>query len=247
MYHPTVTNLLPARFVRLTAHLLLSGTVLLHTSMLCADDSESKRSGATSAANQQQDKEQEKEQEKSEAEKPKADKPATAKPPENPLKKRTADVVYVATPHDVVAKMLDAIKVAKSDVVYDLGCGDGRFIVTAAKKLGCRGRGYDLDPQRVEESRENAKKAKVDDRIEIFQQDIFEVDLTPASVITLYLLPRLNERLIPQLQKMKPGSRIVCHDFPIPGMKIDRTFTITSREDGVEHKILVYSIPLQKE
>lgn len=180
-------------------------------------------------------------EEKPAAEKPKGDKP------ENPLKKRTADVVYVATPHDVVAKMLEAIKVTKDDVVYDLGCGDGRFIVTAAKKLGCRGRGYDLDPQRVEESRENAKKAKVDNRVEIFQQDIFEVDLTPASVITLYLLPRLNERLIPQLQKMKPGSRIVCHDFPIPGMKIERSINVTSREDGVEHKILVYSIPLQRE
>ncbi len=230
--HLRVAPLILARSVRLIARLMLAFTPVISITLVRAEDSASKNGAAKPAV----------EQEKGAAEKPKAD-----KPPENPLKKRTADVVYVATPHDVVAKMLEAIKVAKSDVVYDLGCGDGRFIVTAAKKLGCRGRGYDLDPQRVEESRENAKKAKVDDRVEIFQQDIFEVDLTPASVITLYLLPRLNERLIPQLQKMKPGSRIVCHDFPIPGMKIDRKFTITSREDGVEHKILVYSIPLQKE
>ena len=133
-------------------------------------------------------------------------------------KKKTADVVYVATPHDVVSKMLEMAKVTKDDVVYDLGCGDGRFIVTAAKKTGCKGRGYDLDPARVAESKENAKKAKVESRVEIFQQDIFEVDLTPASVITLYLLPRLNQRLIPQLEKMKAGTRIVCHDFESPGI-----------------------------
>lgn len=177
----------------------------------------------------------------------KSDQPKDETPKEKPFKKRTADVVYVATPHDVVARMLDAIKVNKNDVVYDLGCGDGRLIVTAAKKHGCKGRGYDLDTQRVQESRENAKKAKVEDRVEIFQQDVFEVDLSPASVITLYLLPRLNERLIPQLQKLKPGSRIVCHDFPIPGIKPESTFTMTSREDGVEHKVLVYKTPLQPE
>lgn len=162
-------------------------------------------------------------------------------------RKRTADVVYVATPHDVVAKMLDVAKVGKDDVVYDLGCGDGRFIVTAAKKTGCKGRGYDLDPARVEESKENAKKAKVDGRVEIFQQDIFEVDLTPASVITLYLLPRLNQRLIPQLEKMKPGTRIVCHDFEIPGIKAEKIMGMTSREDGVEHRILFYTVPLKRE
>lgn len=162
-------------------------------------------------------------------------------------KKRTADVVYVATPHDVVSKMLEVAKVGKEDVVYDLGCGDGRFIVTAAKKTGCKGRGYDLDPARVAESKENAKKAKVDGRVEIFQQDIFEVDLTPASVITLYLLPRLNQRLIPQLEKMKPGTRIVCHDFEIPGIKAERTMKLTSREDGVDHRILFYTIPLTRE
>ncbi len=162
-------------------------------------------------------------------------------------KKRTADVVYVATPHDVVAKMLDVAKVTKDDVVFDLGCGDGRFIVTAAKKTGCKGRGYDLDPQRVAESKANAKKAKVDERVEIFQQDIFEVDLTPASVITLYLLPRLNQRLIPQLEKMKEGTRIVCHDFEIPGIKAEKIMSLTSREDGVEHRILFYTIPLKRE
>lgn len=162
-------------------------------------------------------------------------------------KKKTADVVYVATPHDVVSKMLEMAKVTKDDVVYDLGCGDGRFIVTAAKKTGCKGRGYDLDPARVAESKENAKKAKVESRVEIFQQDIFEVDLTPASVITLYLLPRLNQQLIPQLEKMKAGTRIVCHDFEIPGIKSERIIKLTSREDGVEHRILFYTIPFTRE
>lgn len=164
-----------------------------------------------------------------------------------PKPKRPADVVYVATPHDVVARMLDTVKVTKDDVVYDLGCGDGRFVVTAARKFGCKGQGFDLDPMRVKESLENVKKAKVEGRVEIHQEDIFEVDLKPASVITLYLLPRLNQKLIPQLQEMKEGSRIICHDFEIPGMKAEKIFHMTSREDGVEHRILYYTIPLQKD
>ncbi|HND53623.1 MAG TPA: methyltransferase domain-containing protein [Pirellulaceae bacterium] len=176
-----------------------------------------------------------------------ADDEKTEKKDESKKKPRTADVVYVATPHDVVARMLDMAKVTKDDVVYDLGCGDGRIIVTAAKKLGARGKGFDLDPQRVAESKENAKKAKVDDRVEILQQDVFEVDLTPASVITLYLLPRLNEKLIPQLDKLKPGSRIVCHDFEIPTCKAEKIVTFTSREDGVEHRVLFYKVPLVKD
>lgn len=176
-----------------------------------------------------------------------ADDEKTEKKDEGKKKPRTADVVYVATPHDVVARMLDMAKVTKDDVVYDLGCGDGRIIVTAAKKLGARGKGFDLDPQRVAESKENAKKAKVEDRVEILQQDVFEVDLTPASVITLYLLPRLNEKLIPQLDKLKPGSRIVCHDFEIPTCKAEKIVTFTSREDGVEHRVLFYKVPLVKD
>lgn len=161
--------------------------------------------------------------------------------------KRTADVVYVATPHDVVAKMLELAKVTKKDVIYDLGCGDGRIVVTAAKKFGCKGVGYDLDDDRVAESRANAKRAKVEALVEIKQEDIFKVDLSQASVIALYLLPEMNVKLIPQLEKLKPGSRIVAHDFDIRGVKPDQTIKMISREDGVEHKVFLWTVPLKKE
>lgn len=161
--------------------------------------------------------------------------------------KRTADVVYVATPHDVVAKMLELAKITKNDVVYDLGCGDGRIVVTAAKKFGCKGTGYDLDDDRVAETKANIKKAKVEALVDIKQEDIFTVDLSKASVITLYLLPEMNVKLIPQLDKLKPGSRIVAHDFDIRGVKPDQTIKMISREDGVEHKVFLWTVPLKKE
>jgi len=177
------------------------------------------------------------------------DKPAAKDAPEEKPTppKRTADVVYVATPHDVVAKMLEMAKVNKKDVVYDLGCGDGRIVVTAAKKFGCKGVGYDLDDDRVAESKANIKKAKVESLVEIKQEDVFTVDLTKASVITLYLLPEMNVKLIPQLEKLKPGSRIVAHDFDIRGVKPDQTIKMISREDGVEHKVFLWTLPLKKE
>lgn len=162
-------------------------------------------------------------------------------------KKMTADVVYVATPHDVVDKMLKMVEVKKDDVVYDLGCGDGRIVVNAAKKYGCKGIGFDIDDDRVAESRENVKKAGVGDLVEIKQEDIFTVDLTPASVITSYLLPEMNKRLIPQFKKMKDGSRIVCHDYDIGGAVPEKTFKMTSNEDGVEHRIYLYRLPLKFE
>lgn len=166
---------------------------------------------------------------------------------EEPKPKRTADVVYVATPHDVVAKMLELAKIKKTDVVYDLGCGDGRIVVTAAKKFGCKGTGYDLDDDRVAETKANIKKAKVEQLVDIKQEDIFKVDLSQASVITLYLLPEMNVKLIPQLEKLKPGSRIVAHDFDIRGVTPDQTIKMISREDGVEHKVFLWTLPLKKE
>ena len=105
---------------------------------------------------------------------------------------RGPDVVYVMTPHDVVAKMLQMAEVKKGDVVYDLGCGDGRIVVAAAKKFGVKGVGFDIEPERVTEWRANAKKNGVDHLVTIRQKNIFTVDLRPANVITLYLLPELN-------------------------------------------------------
>ena len=139
--------------------------------------------------------------------------------------KRTPDVIYVPTPQAVVDKMLEIADVKKTDVVYDLGCGDGRIPVTAAKKYGCKAFGFDIDPQRVKESQENIKKNKVGDLVTVEEKDIFTLDLSPASVVTLYLLPSLNVKLIPQLEKLKPGSRIVSHDFDMQGVKPDKVIS----------------------
>ncbi len=166
---------------------------------------------------------------------------------DTPKPARTADVVYVATPHDVVDRMLSLAKVNSNDLVYDLGCGDGRVVATAARAHGCRGVGFDINPERVTESRQTVQKYNVADRVAIQQQDIFELDLSPASVITLYLLPRLNVRLIPQLEQLKPGSRIVSHDFDMKGVEPDRVVEMVSKEDGVEHTIYLWTTPLKQQ
>ncbi|AEG91864.1 SAM-dependent methyltransferase [Ramlibacter tataouinensis] len=125
------------------------------------------------------------------------------------------DVPYVPTPQPVVDKMLEVGKVGKNDVLYDLGCGDGRIVVTAVKDRGAsRGVGIDIDPQRISEARENAKKAGVGDKVEFRNADLFESDFSPATVVTLYLLPSINQKLRPQLWKqLKVGTRVVSHDF----------------------------------
>lgn len=158
---------------------------------------------------------------------------------------RTPDVVYVPTPHDVVDKMLEMADVKKGDVVYDLGCGDGRIVVAAAKK-GAKAIGFDISPERVEEATANVKKNKVEDLARIVAKDVFTLDLSEANVITLYLLPKLNVKLIPQLEKLKPGSRVVSHDFDMKGVRPDRKVTITSQEDGESHTIYLWTVPLKK-
>jgi SAM-dependent methyltransferase len=158
-----------------------------------------------------------------------------------------ADVVYVPTPNDVVMKMLDLGGVGKDDVVYDLGCGDGRIVVLAAKKRGAHGAGFDIDPQRIKECHENAKQYGVEGLVRFDQKDIFTLDLSKASVVTLYLLPSLNVKLIPQLEKLKPGSRIVSHDFDMKGVKPDKVVSFTSKEDNVDHTLYLWTVPLKKE
>ena len=158
---------------------------------------------------------------------------------------RTPDVIYLPTPHDVVQKMLELVDLKKTDLVYDLGCGDARIVVAAAKKYGCKAVGYDIDPERIKDSKENVKKNGVEDLVTIEQQDIFKLDLSKANVVTLYLLPSLNEKLIPQLEKLKPGSRIVSHDFNMKGVKPDKIVKIKS-EDGRSHKIFLWTAPLKK-
>jgi tRNA A58 N-methylase Trm61 len=159
---------------------------------------------------------------------------------------RKPDIHFVPTPHEVVEIMLRLADVKKDDVVYDLGCGDGRIVVAAAKKVGCKATGYDIDPVRVKESLENVKTNKLEDLVTIEERDVFTLDLAKASVITLYLLPSLNVKLIPQLEKMKPGCRIVSHDFDMKGIKPDVVATVAGK-DGVEHKVYLWTTPLKRE
>ena len=174
---------------------------------------------------------------------------ASAKQKTTKIKKATRkpDVIYVPTPQEVVDKMLELAEVTKDDLVYDLGCGDGRIIVTAAKKYGARGVGYDINPKRIKESLENVEKNNVGHLVRIEQEDIFTLDLSEANVITLYLLPSLNVKLIPQLEKLKPGSRIVSHDFDMRGVTPDKVVKINSDNEYSGHTIYLWTTPLKKE
>ena len=137
---------------------------------------------------------------------------------------------YVRTPQDVVERMLALAQVGPKDVVYDLGCGDGRLVITAAKRYGARGVGVDFDLDRVKESQVNAKHAGVESLVEFRQQDALTVDVSPASVVTLYLLSGANLKLRPTLQKqLKPGSRIVSHQFGMGDWVPTRTETIVDQ------------------
>lgn len=160
------------------------------------------------------------------------------------------DIEYVPTPDNVVEKMLEVAKLGKNDVLYDLGCGDGRIVITAAKKFGVKGKGFDVDPQRIKESNENAKKAGVENLVSFEKRDVFTVDLTPASVVTLYLLPELNVRLIPQLEKLKPGARIVSHDFDMEGVQWEKWWTVIAKDhrtpENREHYVYLWKTPLKK-
>ncbi len=128
--------------------------------------------------------------------------------------KRMPDVIYVPTSQRVVDAMLKLASVTKDDVVYDLGCGDGRIVVTAAVQYGARGVGIDIDPQRVREARANVERAGVGNLVKIIEGDLFETPIGEATVVTLYLLPSLNVKLIPKLNtELRPGTRIVSHSF----------------------------------
>ncbi len=144
---------------------------------------------------------------------------ATTNAPTVAASKKTPDVIYVPTPQPVVDRMLEMGEVKKGDIVYDLGCGDGRIVVTAARKYGVKAIGVDIDPQRVKEARENVRTNGVADLVTIKEADIFELDFSEATVVMLYLLPELNVKLMPKLAKLKPGTRIVSNDFDMKGAK----------------------------
>jgi SAM-dependent methyltransferase len=155
---------------------------------------------------------------------------------------RVPDVQYVPTPDNVVAEMLRLTGVRKDDVVYDLGCGDGRLVITAAKRFGARGVGIDIDPQRISESQANARKAGVTKRVKFLEQDLFEADIREASVVTLYLLPKLNVELRPKLlHDLRPGTRIVSHDFDMAEWRPDRTVQV--KGPSRQHSIYYWVIP----
>ena len=151
---------------------------------------------------------------------------------------RRPDVIYVPTPEPVVEAMLQVANVTKNDVVYDLGCGDGRIPVTAARKYGARGVCFDIDPERIKEANENVAKNNVGNLVRVVHADLFEQDLSDASVITLYLLPSLNVKLMPKLMKeLKPGTRIVSHAFDMGDWKPEKELDVDGR------KVYYWTIP----
>ena len=163
---------------------------------------------------------------------------SAAKPQADANRNRPPDVIYVPTPPEVVDTMLQLAGVTKDDVVYDLGCGDGRIPVAAASKYGARAVGIDIDPQRVQEANENVKKNSVEKLVTIRNEDLFTVDLSGATVVTLYLLPSLNQRLIPKFMKeLKPGTRIVSHAFDMGDWKPEKEVDVMGR------KVYMWTIP----
>ncbi len=158
------------------------------------------------------------------------------------VQEESLEVPYVPTPYDVVEEMLRIADVGKDDVVYDLGCGDGRIIIMAAEKMGARGVGVDIDPQRIKESRENAIKAKVKDRVRFLQKDLFEANISKATVVTLYLTSDVNLKVRPKLlRELKPGTRVVSNDFDMEEWEPDKTSDVTS--DYESYTIYYWVVP----
>ena len=151
------------------------------------------------------------------------------------------DVIFVPTPYEVVDEMLKLANVKKGDVLYDLGSGDGRIPVTAAKRFGIRAVGIDIDPQRIKEANENAKKNGVAKLVSFKQEDLFKTDFKDATVVTLYLLPDLNVKLRPRLlSELRPGTRIVSHQFDMGTWKPQKTVELNGR------MVYLWTVPAKK-
>jgi predicted O-methyltransferase YrrM len=162
--------------------------------------------------------------------------------PQTENEQRQPDAPFVPTPQAVVDEMLKMAKVQKGDMIYDLGSGDGRIPITAAKEYGARGVGIDIDPKLVQAATENAKQAGVSDLVEFRQQDLFKANFSDATVLTLYLFPEMNAKLRPQmLKQLKPGTRIVAHDFAIEGWKPDRIVEV--KGPSRTHTLYYWVIP----
>jgi tRNA G37 N-methylase Trm5 len=155
---------------------------------------------------------------------------------------RTPDVPYVPTPPEVVDQMLKMANVGKNDVLYDLGSGDGRIPITAAKRWGTRGVGIDIDPERIKEANENAAKAGVTDKVRFVQGDLFEAKISDATVITLYLLPDINLKLRPKLLRdLKPGTRIVSHNYDMGDWKPEQRVEVNLSSGS--HTVYYWVVP----
>jgi trans-aconitate methyltransferase len=151
------------------------------------------------------------------------------------------DVIFVPTPQEVVDKMLELAKLGKGDVLYDLGSGDGRIPVTAAKRFGIRATGIDIDPQRIAEAKENARRNGVSQLVQFRQENLFKADFSEATVVTLYLLPDLNVKLRPRLlAELKPGTRIVSHQFDMGTWQPERKLELNGRT------IYLWTVPPRK-
>jgi SAM-dependent methyltransferase len=152
------------------------------------------------------------------------------------------DVPYVPTRTPIVEAMLRMAAVTKADVVYDLGCGDGRIVITAAQRFGCRGVGFDLDPERIRECLENASKAGVTERVKFIEGDLFKADFHEATVLPMYLLTTVNLRLRPKiLRELQPGSRVVSHNFGMDNWKADEHVEL--KVEDVTHDVFLWIVP----
>jgi protein-L-isoaspartate O-methyltransferase len=160
---------------------------------------------------------------------------------------RQPDVPFVSTPDDVVAAMLDLAEVKEKDTVFDLGAGDGRIVIAAARDRSARAVGVEIDPELVEHAREAIKAAGVTDRAEVRRGDMFKENLSRATVVTMYLKPLVNAQLRPQLEQLPPGARVVSHMFSMPGARPAKKVTIKSAETRMEHPIYLWVAPIQWE
>ena len=152
-------------------------------------------------------------------------------------------VPYVPTPQDIVDKMLALANITSDDVVYDLGSGDGRIVITAVQKYGAHAVGVEINPDLYRQSSDRIKELGLDDRAHIICEDMFNVSVHRATVVVLYLLTSFNEKLRPKLEReLRPGARIVCHDFHVPGWDAEKVIDVTS-QNGLPHKIYLYVRP----
>ena len=166
-----------------------------------------------------------------------------------PAPRRIPDVPYVPTTEEAVQAMLKLADVKKTDVVYDLGCGDGRIVIAAARDFGARAVGIDIDPQRIAEAKENAKKAGVEELVRFEENDLFQADIKEASVVTLFLLSSVNLKLRPKLlADLKPGTRIVSNTFDMGDWKADKEMVVGNSEEAsyLSHRLFLWTVPPKK-